>query len=377
MRLLDTCPFAPVDLTGLATDHPKPDKHLRMTTSTRAMTPDTYASALRSWLLAAKLAVEQRGVDAEAILHQVGLDLSTVSDPMARLPAHLGLAFWQQAMRETGEELLGVDVALQFMPLNFNALGYALMASENLGQMYVRLARYAHIVSDAADIRFELGAGAGRLSFTGDEALLGTVDDTTRWSIFDYALLTAVRGSRMLYGRDFMPLEIRMQRQRPRDHAKLERILRCVPIYGCTDNSMLVDPAVLNKPLSYANLEVVKASEDAMDRYRSNWTDRGLVEQLSALLKELLPSGEPRQEDVAERLGVTLRTLQRRLSDARTCYRDVLNDTRHQLAISHLGSAQYSVGEIAFLLGFSEVSAFTRAFKRWTGASPREWRNQA
>jgi AraC-like DNA-binding protein len=347
-----------------------------MTLSSRLTTPDTYASALRSWLLAAKMAVEQRGIDANRLLREAGLDLSTVSDPMARYPAHQGLAFWQKAVHEVGEELIGIDVALQFVPMNFNALAYALMASENLAQMYLRLARYAHIITDAADVRFTMEGGAGRLSFMGDEALLKTVDDATRWSIFDYALLAIVRGSRMLFGRGFMPLEIRMQRKRPANHAKLERVFRCVPVYGCEDNAIIVDLATLEKTLSFANLEVVKASEDAMDRYRSNWPERGLVEHLSAVLKELLPSGEPRQDDVAERMNMSLRTLQRRLGEFDTCYRDVLNDTRHELALSYLGSHQYSVGEIAFLLGFSEVSAFTRAFKRWTGASPREWRNQ-
>lgn len=339
-------------------------------------TPDTYASALRSWLLAAKMAVAQRGVDADRLLKEAGLDLSTVADPMARYPAHQGLAFWQKAVHEIGEELIGIDVALQFVPLNFNALSYALMASENLAQMYLRLARYAHIITDAADVRFTTDGGAGRLSFMGDPVLLATVDNLTRWSIFDYALLALVRGSRMLYGREFQPLEIRMQRQRPADHAKLERVFRCTPIYGCEDNAIIVDTATLEKPLSYANLEVVKASEDAMDRYRSGWAEPGLADQLSAVLKELLPSGEPRQDDVAERMSMTLRTLQRRLGEAGTCYRDVLNDTRHKLAVSYLRSEQYSVGEIAFLLGFSEVSAFTRAFRRWTGTSPREWRNQ-
>lgn len=347
-----------------------------MTLSSTFKTPDTYASALRSWLLAAKMAIEQRGIDADRLLREAGLDLSTVSDPMARYPAHQGLAFWQKAVHEANEELIGIDVALQFVPLNFNALSYALMASENLAQMYLRLARYAHIITDAADVRFTMEPGAGRLSFMGDPALLDTVDDATRWSIFDYALLAIVRGSRMLFGRDFQPLEVRMQRQRPVNHAKLERVFRCVPIYGCEDNAIIVDVATLDKPLSYANLAVVKASEDAMDRYRSHWSDPGLVDHLSAVLKELLPSGEPRQEDVAQRLEMTLRTLQRRLGELDTCYRDVLNDTRQGLAMAYLRSEQYSVGEIAFLLGYSEVSAFTRAFRRWTGTSPREWRNQ-
>ncbi|CAH0351438.1 AraC family transcriptional regulator [Aquabacterium sp. CECT 9606] len=339
--------------------------------------PASDASALRSWLLAAKSAVERRGVDADALLREVGLDLSTLSDPMARYPAHLGLAFWQKALQATGEELLGVDLALQFMPLNFSALGYALMASDNLAQMYLRLARYAHVVTDAADVRFQLDDGAGRLTITGDQALLGTAEPATVWSIYDYAMLTLVRGSRMLYGRDFMPLELRLQRQRPKDHAKFEKVFRCTPVYGCEDNALVVDHVTLHKPLSFANLEVVKASEEAMDRYRSHWPDRGLPQQLAAVLKEMLPSGEPRQEDVTRRLGTTLRTLQRRLADQGTSYRDVLNQTRHQLALDYLTSARYSVGEISFLLGFSEVSAFTRAFKRWTGSSPSTWRQAA
>jgi AraC-like DNA-binding protein len=338
---------------------------------------DVDASALRSWLIAARNAVQQRGIDAEALLQQVGLDLSSPTDPMARFPARLGLAFWQKAVQQLDEELLGMDVALQFMPLNFNALGYALMASENLGQMYLRLARYAHIVTDAADIRFTMDERAGYLSITGDSALLATVDDATRWTIFDYAMLTVVRGSRMLYGRDFTPLELRLQRARPREHARLERVLRFVPVYGCEDNTLVVDRTTLDRPLSYANTEVVRASVSELDRYQSSRSEPSLKAQLSALFKELLPSGEPRQEDVAQRLNMTLRTLQRRLTEADTSYRDVLNDTRHQLALDYLAHPQYAIGDVAFLLGFSEVSAFTRAFKRWTGTSPREWRQQA
>ena len=343
--------------------------------------PLTYASALHAWLQAARDTVQRHGVDAEALLQQVGLDLSAEHDPMARHPAHLGLAFWQQAMAATGEELLGMEVALQSLPISFNALGYALMASENLGQMYLRLARFAHVVSDAADVRFDVREGSGCLTLNGDTALLSSVDDRTRWSIFDYALLTVVRGSRMLYGRSFMPLEIRLQRQRPDKHKLFEKVLRCVPIYGCQDNAMVVDATTLQQPLSYANMVVAQASDDALERYSTTWAGQASVGQLQAQLalelKALLPSGEPRQEEVAARLNLSLRSLQRRLAEAGSSYRQVLNDTRHQLALAHLSSDDLSVGEIAFLLGFSEVSGFTRAFRRWTGLSPRAWRQHA
>jgi AraC-like DNA-binding protein len=340
-----------------------------------------YASALHSWLLAARDTVARHGVDPAPLLQDAGLDLSQARDPMGRFPAHQGLAFWQRAMQTVGEELLGMEVALHFMPLAFNELGYALMASDNLGQMYVRLARFAHIVTDAADIRFDTTAGGGELTLAGDPGLLDHVDDATRWSIFDYAMLTIVRGSRMLFGRDFMPLELRLQRARPREHAVFEKVLRCTPVYGCADNRLVLDTATLQRPLSYANLTVARASEAALERYHAQWAqDRGgssLTDAVSALLQEWLPSGEPHQEDVAARLNMTLRTLQRRLSEQGTNYREVLNDTRHRLALQHLAGAQCSVSEIAFLLGFSEVSAFTRAFRRWTGCAPSTWRQQA
>lgn len=332
---------------------------------------------MRAWLMTAKGAAERRGLDADALLRQVGLDLSTVTDPMARYPARSGLAFWQLVNEAAGEELIGLEAALESVPLTLNDLAYALMASENLGQMYARLARYAHVVSDAGQVSFSMGSGAGHLSINGDPSLLGTASSDTVWSIFDYAMLIVVRGSRMIYGREFMPLELHLQRPRPKDHARYEKLFRCVPLYGCEDNVMVVDMATLQRPLSFANLAVVRASEDAMERYRHDWQGQGLTGQIAAVLKELLPSGEPRQVDVAQRLSLTLRSFQRRLADQQTCYRDVLNETRHQLAVAYLGSQQYSVGEVAFLLGFSEVSAFTRAFKRWTGSSPRSWRNQA
>ena len=341
----------------------------------------TYASALHAWLRAARDTARQRGVDTAALQAEVGLDLDGHNDPMARFPAHLGLAFWQRAMAAAGDELLGMEVALAFLPLNFNDLGYALMASANLSEMYLRLSRFAHVVTDAADLRFTRGDGASTLTLTGDNAVLSRADDLTRWSIFDYAVLTIVRGSRMLYGRDFMPLEIRLQRRRPAQHERLERVLRCVPVYGCADNAIVVDHAQLDRPLSFANGAVVQASEGALERYRAQWAAQDptaqLPVQIATVLQDLLPSGEPRQDDVAARLGLSPRSLQRRLQEAGSSYRDVLNQTRHQLALHHLGQAQLSVGEIAFLLGFSEVSAFTRAFRRWTGLSPRAWRQQA
>lgn len=350
--------------------------------------PQSDASALMAWVLAGKRAVERRGVDAEPLLSAVGLDLNTRPDPMSRQSAAQGLAFWQLAMQAVGDELLGVDVAMESAPMTLNALGYAFMASENLQQMCTRVARYAHVITDACEITFSVeGNGVGRLAISGDQRLLAAVDARTAWSLFDFAMVSVVRGSRLLHGRDFAPLELRLQRPRPQSPLRYEKLLGCQPVYNCEDNAVLLDAATLSKPLAFANPEVARASEEAVERHRVQWQGRGqgqpgreavvLSEQLTTVLRDLLLSGEPLQRDVCARLGLSARSFQRRLADEQTTFREVLNATRHHLALEHLRGGQHSVSEVAFLLGFAEVSAFTRAFKRWTGASPRAWRNQA
>ena len=88
-------------------------------------------------------------------------------------------------------------------------------------------------------------------------------------------------------------------------------------------------------------------------------------------LVESLPNGEPSEERAAKALGVSLRTLQRQLREEDVTYRSVLNDLREELARSYLAEDTYSVTEVTFLLGFASTSSFSRAFKRWTGSSPR------
>src|SRR3989344_995998 len=121
-----TCPDAPADLTRRAAsappcpEMPPPGPPPRPKPPV-PKAPHSDASALMAWVLAGKCAAERRGIDAEALLREVGLDLHTRPDPMSRHSAARGLAFWQLAMRAADDELMGVDVALQSVPMTLNA----------------------------------------------------------------------------------------------------------------------------------------------------------------------------------------------------------------------------------------------------------------
>ncbi|RRS06254.1 AraC family transcriptional regulator [Aquabacterium soli] len=340
--------------------------------------PAHRATSLSTWVQAVKRAVEGKGVDAQALMLEAGMDLSLLKDPLARYPVHQTMVFWQRAIEATGEPLLGLDVARQITPMTFHALGYAGLASQNLADLFTRLSRYFRVVSDAGELSFERVGRAGCLRVSGDARVLAEADAQAAWGPVDAFMSVILRACGALYGPDFQLLELRLQRPRPQDHQRYERVLRVVPIYGSQDNALWLDESVLMRPLAYANEELARINEEAVGRYLSQWR-QGQADDLPLRMREWfgarLPQGEPRQEDAAAHLGLSTRSLQRRLAEQGTSYRDVLQQARHALALAHLRAGVYSVSEIAYLLGFAELSAFTRAFRRWTGVTPSAWRD--
>lgn len=339
--------------------------------------PANHATSLASWVGAVKRAVEVKGVDAESIMREVGMDLALLKDPLARFPVRQTMVFWQRAIEATGDPLLGLEVARHIHPLTFHALGYAGLASRDLADMFTRLARYFRIVSDAGDLSFERVGRAGVLRMNGDARLLADADASAAWGAVDAFMKSILKACGALYGEGFEVLELRLQRPRPQDHTRYEASLRVLPVYGSADNALWLDEAVLTRPLPLANAELARINEEAASRYLNGLAQArqdDMAVRLHQWFRDRLPEGEPRQEDAARHLAMTARSLQRRLADQGTTYREVLNEARRTLALDYLREARYSISEIAYLLGFAEVSAFTRAFKRWTGQSPSGWR---
>ncbi|HEY3655584.1 MAG TPA: AraC family transcriptional regulator [Steroidobacteraceae bacterium] len=126
--------------------------------------------------------------------------------------------------------------------------------------------------------------------------------------------------------------------------------------------------------LGTGNPEVARQSDAISSRYLARIERYNIVARVREVLTQRLPGSEPSQEAVAEVLNVSARTLQRKLGDSGTTFKEIFDETRHAMALAYLGSPQHSVNEITHLLGFSCSSSFTRAFRRWTGLSPSDWR---
>lgn len=330
------------------------------------------ATSLTSWARAIRKALDEAGCDSAALFARAGLDLAALEDPNARYPLDRTTALWRLAVAATGDEAFGLHVARHTHFTHFHALGYSLMASATLREVFERCARYFRIVTDAAQLAFEDAGPECHLYF---DPRPGAPEPAVE--AIDAFAANFVRGARALAGRGFAPLRVELRRPPPRVAAPFERLFRAPLRFAAPRNLLAFARADLERRLETANPELQLHQDEIILRHLARLERDNTVAQVRKALVELLPLGEPGEERMAEALHLSVRSLQRRLAAQGTSYKTLLNQTRRELALGYLSSPGCSVGEAAYLLGFADSSSFTRAFRRWTGVAPRDYRAQA
>ena len=180
---------------------------------------------------------------------------------------------------------------------------------------------------------------------------------------------------RRLTGVDWQPLAIELQHAPLGDGRELDALLAEPVRYRAERNALSLSNATLALPIAGARADrhaLFVAHADSLMQERVRCGD--VSGRVSALLASELPHGLGRQKEVAQRLGMSSRTLSRRLKQEGTTFGELLDETRRELSPCYLRDASLAVYEVAFLLGYSEPSTFFRAFKRWTGETPQSWR---
>jgi AraC-like DNA-binding protein len=326
------------------------------------MNPPTTLATL---LLALHRHLVERGIDADRLFEAAGVDPRLLLQPGARVRSDLVNRVWRLAEAETGDECIGLEVARHVHPSVADALGYAWLASVTLREGMTRLARYMRIVAGIARVRFREAPAGGELVFEPAALPPGR---------HDAFYGTVVRYCRASRGPGFRPLALALTRGAPADPARHERLFECPIAFGAPESVLLLPHADLDARLPTASPEVAAMTERLLESQLARADRQDLVAQLQARILDALPSGPPTEEQVARGLALSQRTLQRRLAAVGTTYGDVLDRMRHELALHHLRDAQLQISEIAYLLGFAEAASFNRAFRRWTGRTPSEYR---
>lgn len=330
-----------------------------------------HATALASSHLMLWKALEAYRLDSRALFEQAGLDPDKVRDSEARYSEAASMRLWRIAAQATQDPCFGLKLAQYWHPSSLHALGFAWMASSTLKEAIRRLVRYLRVVVVGETLVLEELPDWYRLEIVTPPAHPRAPDE-----VYDTFLAVVLEMCRSSYGRELNPVKVTLRRPAPPlCSGEFFKVFRSPVEFAAPADALLFNKSELDAPLPTANAEMARASDKIVADYLAHLDRSQIAMQVRVKLIDMLPSGHITEEDIASALHLSLRGLQRKLKSEGASYKQLLDETRRELANQYIRSSQLPINEISYLLGFSEPSNFSRAFKRWTGASPREYRD--
>ncbi len=319
--------------------------------------------------------LESYSVDAADVMRRAGVDLTRLKDPAARLDPSVHNRIVADAVKLTEDYAFGLRFSDFVHPTTFHALGFALLSSSSLRAFCHRWVRYHSFITTMGEVVLDESASDPALVFPSQqqhrESVVGRV-------LIDGQIATVLKLIRFMYRPDYMPTRVELICPMiPGTQAIYAKYFGPQVRFDAERNALHFDQADLDVRLPAANAELARQNDEAVVKFLARLNKANVVAQAHSKLIELLPSGDCSKAKVASALNMSVRTLHNRLADAGTTYQQLLDRTRRELAEQYMQQPNISVSEVAYLLGFSDCSNFSRAFHRWTGHSPSEYREQS
>ena len=318
----------------------------------------------------------RRGVSTDATLRACGIDPMVAISPDERVPGSRVERLWSFGVEQTGDPLVGLHMAETYNPGALDILGYVILSCRTVGDALEKFARYARLLNDGMRVELvrERKTAFCRCTYVEgiDNYLLRApqhaVDAT--WGGLARELRRLARaplGATAVWFRHAAPSRAHL--------AEYARVMGAPVRFGAPEDRFILPIEHLDQPLPSANSVLLEVFEQhARAALPAIGVDDSRAEQVARVLSQKLKGSVPALHEVAHELSMSSRNLQRTLRDAGTTYQSLLDDVRRDLAIRHLANPETSAGQVGFLLGFSEPSAFHRAFRRWTGKTPSAFR---
>ena len=282
----------------------------------------------------------------------------------ARLSVAQTMKLQRLAEAAANDEAFCVRHTEAFHPSHFGALGYAWMSSSSLRSAFNKMHRYSRLLSHTWTFSIEESKGLSRIQFDWETG------QTRAPSQHFGTMSVMVHLSRQIAGPEFSPLRIGFVPPRPGSLEVFESQFRAPLSFGQRVNFLEVSERDMDRPLPMAQADIAALHDDLILRYLANLDRRDTVGQVRAAISELLPEGEVTASRVAQKVNISVRTLRRRLQEQDLTFRELLAEMRREQCDRYLADTTMSLTEIAYLLGFSSPSAFSRAYRSWTGKPP-------
>jgi AraC-like DNA-binding protein len=317
-------------------------------------------------------AMKRRGIDTDAIFSRLGVNEQYVYTDQLRTPHSAQLYFWQAVEDVSGDPDVGLHLGPLLPAYKGQVLEYLFLSSPTFGEGLRRAQNYQRLLSDAANTDFFVD---------GDEAcmVLDTAsDDVRRLKHFNECFVQGlITFFKSITDGNFYPSRIEFEHDRDQGQDHVREVVGCEVVFGAEENRLYFPAELLSHASPHAEPELLALHERFASEQVARLEKKDIVGQVERIIAELLDSGEVTLDAVAERLGIKPRTLRTRLTEAETSFNQVLADFRYRLARQLLATTDESIDEIVYLTGFSEPSTFYRAFKRWSGMTPIEYRKTA
>lgn len=320
-------------------------------------------SAQMAWLL-----LESYEVDPEPIFRSLHIDPRTMDDMSARLNQSTVDELWQNVADSVNDPCFGLKIGKQWHPSYMHALGYAWLASSSLHTAFYRLQRFIHVMNQA--VKINIDETKDRFSVS----TINTVRKKNKSWHADGGLSILMAMCRANYGEELNPLLVTFKHERPDCAGDFYEYFRCEIEFGAKKDVLVFSQEVINKRLPSSNPALAQISDQLMIEYLAKLDENDIEQRVKAAIIKLLPDGRVTDVKIADELYMSNRTLQRKLQEQGTTFKQLMTDVRKELALKYIQDRQMTLTELSFQLGFSQISAFSRAFKDWMGASPRQYR---
>lgn len=304
--------------------------------------------------------IKGQGVNPNKIFKPHHINVKELKSTDNRIKAATIDSLWIDAEKLIGNTSFPLDMAKFWHPSYMGALGYAWLTSNTLRDGFCRIQRYVKIVSS------QLGISVDDM---GDKVLI-SLD-------YDCSLVRATSGLAILthmcrinYQDELSPSKITFKDPEPSDSEKYVDYFKCPVLFGADTDSLLFPASVVDEELSGGNEQLAKLNDQVLIKYLDTLTQDDLIVKIKALIVQNLPSGTVTIDRVAEELYTSSRSLQRKIKELGTTYKKIYSECQRHLAEKYVAEGKMNLTEISFILGFSEMSSFSRSYKRWTGHSP-------
>ncbi|MEO6698325.1 MAG: AraC family transcriptional regulator [Paraperlucidibaca sp.] len=311
----------------------------------------------------------RQGLSLPALFTHSGLDPERASEPDARITSTELIRLVQEVMRRTGDEFIGLAADSRSKPGTFSMMAHAVINCANLEQAIRRSSAFYGLFETptVADLVVTQNQGHLTLTLRRDEL----VGDT----IFELMTFVSVRFWSWLVGQRLSPLVIEFAFDAPASAPEFAALFRCPVIYGADHNVIRFPASWLSLPLAQTPLSLSRFLKDSLAQIIAGRSrPMGLAEQVRNRLSSDYGHEFPDLPELCATLSMTPQTLRRRLKEESTSYQAIKDQLREEAARFYLAKPALSIDEIALMMGFSEASAFHRAFKKWTGQTPSSCR---